>query len=151
MLSVNKPTTVGSIVTRPSDNRMAVVNILTKDDPQPCTHQHLYILSYGKINNGDWYMNGRYIYQADRFYERADNDIKIIASTNTLIINDDGSNMGITIPKLPNSFIKYFVDEHNKGNTVTETMVEYRHLGGTGSGYVPKINEKDNTITIQHV
>ena len=54
MLPTNEKATVGSIVTRSSDNRMAIVNVLTKDDPQPCIHQHLYILSDEEIKEGDW-------------------------------------------------------------------------------------------------
>lgn len=64
LLPTNEKTIVNSIVTRPSDNRMAIVNVLTKDDTQPSIHQHLYVLSDEKIKAGDWFIYENSILQA---------------------------------------------------------------------------------------
>lgn len=58
MVSTSKPATVNQIVSRKSDNRLAIVNVLTVEDPNRHLHttQHLYILSDEKVKNGDWYV-----------------------------------------------------------------------------------------------
>jgi len=41
-----------------------------------------------EIKESDWYVNGRHIYKADRHYERAENDMKIVVSINFSIHKD---------------------------------------------------------------
>ena len=166
MIPTNEKANVGSIVTRPSDNRMAIVNVLTKDDPQPCIHQHLYILSDKEIEEGDWFydLDTKYI-KIKQSWENSHLDFnckKIIASTNrslnTFIESKDGNytehGQGYfkELPQPPQSFIEHFVSEYNKGNVITEVMVEYKSIGAYAnpkydSDYQLKINS-DNTINI---
>jgi len=165
MLPTNQKATVNSIVTRPSDNRMAIVNVLTVNDPQPSIHHHIYIVSDEIINDGDWYMNGKYIYQADRHYQKANNDKKIIATTDCLeyFTGEIVSNryaIKKQIPKPSKAFIEKFVDSYNKNIVIDNVLVEYEEydhdeewsdIGGAYETFKErvKVNPKDNTITIK--
>ena len=65
------------------------------------------------------------------------------------------------LPQPSQSFIQKFVEEYNKGNVITEVMIEYEtyfnHAPRGGSHEEPlwdiylKINPKDNTITIRKI
>lgn len=170
ILPTNERIDVGSIVTRPSDNRMAIVNVLTKDDPQPCVHQYLYILSDEEIKEGDWYITSdnkllqcrkvlmKLIYTYGDYGRNPNGCRKVICTTDkSLVMKFDiigGFETGLCLPQPPQSFIEYFVHEYNKGNVVSEVEVEYEqiHWKGTKLSYEDKfnlkINPKDNTITI---
>jgi hypothetical protein len=54
MLTTNKNNTIGSIVKRSSDNKLAIINVLTQNDPQECVSQHLYLISNRAIQVYDW-------------------------------------------------------------------------------------------------
>lgn len=175
MLPTNEKATVGSIVTRPSDNRMATVNVLTKDDTQPCIHQHLYFLSDEEIKDGEYgfcmnlFNRGNQPYQIifkmdseqrqamiELGGQKNANVFKIIATTDkSLIVAKDTEIVSIeyNLPQPSQSFIEKFVEEYNKGNVITEVLVEYHEdiyfqdeLQARGK---LKINPKDNTITIR--
>lgn len=71
---------------------------------------------------------------------------KIIASTNP----------SLNLPQPSQSFITKYIEEYNKGNVITEVMVEYEvnskdiiKFGARGEHV--KINSKDNTITIKKI
>ena len=168
MLPTNEKATVGSIVTRSSDNRMAIVNVLTKDDPQPCIHQHLYILSDEEIKEGDWFVGFAdgsikpFVKQADESTVEINNwqlnkkghssNKKIIATTNKSIILPERFPSFTYLPQPSQSFIEKFLEEYNKGNVITDVMVEYESIGAYAnpkydSDYQLKINS-DNTINI---
>lgn len=66
------------------------------------------------------------------------------------------------LPQPSQSFIEKFIEEYNKGNVISEVLVEYEELNqeerrkqadGVNfySIYKPKVNPKDNTITIKKV
>lgn len=85
--------------------------------------QNLYLVSDAPIKEGDWYINGEYIYKADRHYERANNDKKIILTTNPKLISDgvpaiDGNTKAveryITENGKPDSIKFYFLSEFCK-------------------------------------
>jgi len=172
MLPTNEKANVGSIVTRPSDDRMAIVNVLTKDDPQPCIHQHLYILSDEEIKEGDWCygMDGIFQYKGKVNIPDIELPKKIIATTDLSLDFGDYIETGQkrtwrVLPQPSQSFIEHFVEEYNKGNVITEVMVEYELYKLSNSGntaailenghhgdlYRLKVNPKDNTITIKKV
>ncbi len=179
LLPTNEKATIGSIVTRPSDNRMAIVNVLTKDDTQPCIHQHLYFLSDEEIKEGDWCIIKDHAYskpiQVNKIIGsevalKTDKVIvlnqslkdcnKIIAITDKSLMQHDKTPIGENVnglwkilPQPSQSFIEKFVEEYNKSNQITEVLVEYeRDEEIDGYGYdTLKINPKDNTITIRKV
>lgn len=57
-----------------------------------------------------------------------------------------GLNSYNVIYNIPDMFILHFINEYNKGNQLKYVNVDFRHLGGTGSKYVPKFNTKNDII-----
>lgn len=139
--------------------------------------QHLYILSDEKIKKQEWMLHpldGKPI----QWDGEGNNPItygykKIICTTDkSLTINSiyginsfdakmfGGNSEVIKLPQIFNllqpcqSFIEHFVSEYNKGNIITEVMVEYENKialdGHTIIGNELKINP-DNTINITPV
>lgn len=104
--------------------------------------QHLYILSDDEIKENDWCINRNLdtIYQIKAIVGNLENWIKIIATTDlSLGYNDILSirqRKGLTnhyptfkpLPSIPQSFIKKYVSEYNKGNQITDIFVEYEEI-----------------------
>lgn len=110
------------------------------------TAQHLYFLSDEKIKEGHWVIKNNKLVK----YELYRNDLlqgKIIATTNPelkvlnkerQILKDAGKRMREEalgkateydpLPKPPDSFIQHYVEEYNKGNIITEVMVEFEEI-----------------------
>lgn len=152
MLPTKKSNNVGDIVMRPSDKRLAIINILTRNDPQECVNQHLYILSDEQPREGDLFYNslsgiGRCIYRNDSEKDFTVNyndgkgevseDInycsKIVATTDKSLLftrEEDRDFRGseyerkIALPQIPESFVKVFVNDHNDGKPITEVDLE---------------------------
>ena len=148
-----------------------------------CDKQHLYFLSdEEEIKEGNWYVNNGVIFRADDKFDEGNNpnqnkhNKKIIATTDKLIIGDDkgksllGTDLNNYLPQPSQSFIEKFVEEYNKGNVITEVMIEYEENGTTCAArrsgkdcygcqgfcdwehiFKLKVNTKDNTITIRKV
>ena len=136
------------------------------------TPHHLYILSEEEIKEGDWVITTISeidVYnQIEKFENKCDKLYckKIIATTDTSL--RIGGNTGrrengisIPIPQPSESFIQKYVEKYNKGEQITEVMVEYEieeifdsnAAPDTHPGYevdVLKISQ-DNTITIRQV
>lgn len=149
---------------------------------------HLYILSDEKIKEGDWCygMDGIFQYKGKVSIPDIELPKKIIATTNKSLnyeesIYDPRSKTGgkwIELPKIPQSFIEHYVSEYNKGNVITEVMVEYnepcckcdttekvincKYSVGLEEcnapdpnkdfyGIRPKVDPKDNSINIKPV
>lgn len=147
----------------------------------PTQLQNLYFLSDEKPVTGDWVIpnNSKYGNRPWKFMEApcplsywgcADNCKKIIATTDSSIacIKDTLSipqRRGLTnhyptekwvLPQPSQSFIKKFVEEYNKGNIITEVMVEYDSPeiceNPLDSKFASlKVNSKDNTTAIRKV
>lgn len=117
-----------------------------------CPFQHLYITSDEYIKEGDWFIHSQPsalyhnapieytgISQCEEVKDNGDIKIvdggvytkiatlhKIIATTDTSLI--DGVRWGkeFPLPQIPESFIKLFVEEYNKGNEIIDkVLVEY--------------------------
>lgn len=118
---------------------------------------NLYVLSNDEIKKGDWYHNS-----IDNSIKQASDWIyvstckKIIATTNKSLHKIPNSVPGFNfpdklgLPKPSQEFIELFIKNYNADNPITKVMVEYIHLGGTGSGYVLKLNPY-NTINIKTI
>lgn len=147
--------------------------------------QHLYILSDEEIMIGDWYYtslehDNSFIRQCkviDKSKEYwLDNDLKyqgnlksdygsykIIATTDSSMgIFDENNHQLYYYPSPSRSFIQKYVDEYNKGNIITDILVEYNTSDENMDGYVSmfggkeigdtlKINAKENTISIKRI
>ena len=99
--------------------------------------QHLYILSDEEIKEGDWCINPitKSPFQV-KVIERnrlvyPENSKKIITTTdNSLKTTEDLGEISREniLHQIPQSFIEYFVSEYNKGNVITEVMIEYEKI-----------------------
>ena len=138
-------------------------------DPKDSTVQfwNLYIISDDEIKEGDWV-----VYKNKMIYQNSYGEIgsvigdedfirkyckKIIATTDE----------SLNLPQPSDSFIKKYVEGYNKGNVITDVLVEYNiyddQCDGLSCGICNcnhttekliselKINPKDNTITIKKV
>ena len=175
MLPANEKAKIGDIVMSKFDD----IHILTKNDgkeyAKTVTSQHLYILSDEEIKVGDWFVGFAdgsikpFVMQADESTVEINNwqlnkkgyssNKKIIATTDRSLKVFIHTTMAIdmddcyeSLPQPSQSFIEKFVDEYNKGNVITEVMVEYESIGAYAnpkynSDYQLKINS-DNTINI---
>ena len=175
MLPTNEKAKIGDIVMSKFDD----IHILTKNDgneyAKTVTSQHLYILSDEEIKEGDWFVGFAdgsikpFVKQADESTVKINNwqlnkkgyssNKKIIATTDRSLKVFIHTTMAIdmddcyeSLPQPSQSFIEKFVDEYNKGNVITEVMVEYESIGAYAnpkynSDYQLKINS-DNTINI---
>jgi hypothetical protein len=175
MLSTNEKAKIGDIVMSKFDD----IHILTKNDgkeyAKTVTSQHLYILSDEEIKEGDWFVGFAdgsikpFVMKADESTVEINNwqlnkkgyssNKKIIATTDRSLKVFIHTTMAIdmddcyeSLPQPSQSFIEKFVEEYNKGNVITEVMVEYESIGAYAnpkynSDYQLKINS-DNTINI---
>lgn len=125
--------------------------------------KHIYIVSDDELKDGNWHLDlaleGSNFMKPRKTLHKIDrvdkNCKKIIATT------DESFYEGklCLFPKLSRAFIEKFVEEYNKGNHITKVMVEYNEYddgdrdadGYPISKYRPKVNFKDNTITIKKV
>ncbi len=124
----------------------------------------LYITSDEDIEDGDWFVtgiptvgksihkclgkSGEFIIGNDEVYCFKYVSKKIIATTDLLItvhrVNSDSDR----VPTIPQSFVNYFVEKHNKGNVIEKVMVEYYSSSWVFD--LLKVNNK-NEITIQQI
>lgn len=138
--------------------------------------QHLYIISDDEIKDGDWVYENNLnqktkIYQIEKrdgqlmFFrfenvpiwlnKNVHNCKKIIATTNT----------SLNLPQPSPQFITKFIESYNKGNVISDVLVEYNcgdsqcslfgcknHVGCKHENIqIPKVNLKNNTITIKRL
>ena len=165
MLSTNEKAKFNDLVIHP------IGGLLVQFKFQNCTEvaQHLYFLSDEEIKEGDWGISKlNEIVQFKKNYESTLYK-KIIATTDKSLSKtikssyvQFGDNVEETriefLPQPSQSFIEKFVDEYNKGNVITEVMVEYvsgvtivDELQWENHETHLKVNPKDNAITIRKV
>lgn len=155
-------------------NEIAIIGFLTQkgkerchlvhfDTPMPnildSENQHLYFLSDEEIKEGDWVCKGTEIWQVKSYYGFQPITKKIIATTDKSLKQEIfglGETAMCSLPQIPQSFIEHFVKEYNKGNVITDVMVEYENIdmdfdpteqNGIKWQTILKINS-DNTIDI---
>lgn len=167
-----------------NNNILVYSNHITKSNAYCSTGnwqgQHLYIISDDEIKEGDWFIHHSHgittllkaIEVKDRILDNEGTSCcksyckKIIATTDTsLKIEIDGNkgdllpdvSFDINLPQPSQQFIEKYIEEYNKGNIITDILVEYEKIN-IGSYInivkrnfieIPKINSKDNTITIK--
>lgn len=131
--------------------------------------QHLYITSDEEIKEGDWrvlsfknwdevietiitntqFVGGNYCTVSEQ---------KIIATTDASLISINEQYFDVnksrksavleqkTLPKIPQQFIEKWIEEYNKGNVITEVMVEYNK-----KGIIQRGRGGERTITIRKI
>ena len=148
----------------------------------PYKPQHLYIISEDEIKEGDWFIgdnisikqctlnNGGNINFKGGWYSGSTNCKKIIATTDALLINrrqmtfmDEATEWIYDLPQPSQQFITKYIEEYNKGNIISDVLVEYKRVFETvAKGMIGhpeddiswwneklKINPNDNSITIK--
>ena len=116
--------------------------------------QHLYIISDDEIKEGDLYIESDHSGFGFRKY-------KIIATTDTSLNYETpfyGMDADNNFPQPSQQFIEKYIESYNKGNIITDVLVEYEYYfkgedisreTSLGKLLELKINTKDNTITIK--
>ena len=141
------------------------------------SYKHLYITSDEEIKVGDWMYS-----QMDGYPTQWDGDLsesknpkeygynKIISTTDKSITTpgynsfDEDDICNCYLPQPSQQFIEKYIEEYNKGNVITDVLVEYIDNGeegwsGSNEDGEPiwnekielKVNPKGNTITIKKV
>ena len=152
-----------------------ILNGLKNDEYKE--YQHLYIISDDEIKKGDYIYctitNAIEIAKYNHDYLIRDWK-KVIATTDTSLLIDTYINQGdtvkgnliikrgsdyttelrgkINLPQPSQQFIQKYIEEYNKGNIITDVLVEYNYFLDD-NGVLPywnlKVNPKDNTTTIK--
>ena len=148
-----------------------ILSLYNKNDDKynQWINQNLYIISNDEIKEGDWYYNSRLkqIFQAIRNsgYSKKTDDYKIIATTDTSLIENiemigTGSTYLFKLPQPSQQFIEKYIESYNKGEVITDVLVEYEFndfkfmstlCTTKEKEYNLKVNLKYNTITIKKV
>ena len=138
---------------------------ITVPNVEKFKHQHLYIISDDKIKLFDWVYNNKenIVEQITSktqlifvLEENKENQTfkKIIATTDKTLSQTSRTE----IPQPSQQFIEKYIEEYNKGNMITDVLVEYTFndfkfmatlCTTKEKEYILKINPKDNTITIK--
>ena len=94
--------------------------------------------------------------QMRKIIATTDDSLTIKRSTKSEYCNNS-EDIECHLPQPSQSFIQKYVDEYNKGNQIVDVLVEYeaignwRHAEFVHTRDIPKVNPKDNTITIRRV
>jgi hypothetical protein len=173
MLPTNKPSKLGDLATYQGKSLAKVIKEGVNLKNTTVQFWNLYIISDDKIKVGAWVIN-----KWNEIHQITKNDgeeyiktcKKIITTTDTsLKIDNPNYDIGrlayINLPQPSQQFIEKFIEEYNRGNVITDVLIEYElisneeYFGNTVNpdNDVPyfdeklKINPKDNTITIKKV
>lgn len=126
MLAKNKATTIFIDIT----NKLNSSSInMTRDID---LGQHLYFLSDDEIKERDWYLeydvHGNVISKPKKADYNLTNEWKLkpYSSYCKKIVLSTDKSLGLSEPS--QEWIEYFVSEYNKGNIITEVIVEYEYL-----------------------
>lgn len=128
-------------------------NTKKNKDYSDCVYQHLYITTDEPLKRDDLATNGKHIViWCDDYI--GESYRKIITSTDE----------ELKLPKPSQQFIEKYIEQYNINKPITEVLVEYVDNGfedWIGDDYngepfwieiiEPKINQKDNTITIKRI
>lgn len=150
-------------------------------------YYNLYITSDDEIKKSDWFIanqgvhqclevvKGDYPYKVSNQYNKGEIQYqskhwlgkKIIATTDSSLqldyqIASPKERAYFSLPKPSQAFIEKYIEEYNKGNVITDVLVEYENCyvgaiyddeGFYDKKYedILKVNSKDNTITIKKV
>lgn len=121
--------------------------------------QHLYIISDDEIKEGDWFYNihSKIVGRAAFDFGKDDLAKKVIATTDTSLYIHQKETVSLServfyLFQSSQQFIEKYIEEYNKGNVITDVLVEYEYLLDNRV-VLPywnlKVNIKDNTITIK--
>ena len=168
MLPTNEPSKIGNLATYQKRSLSKVIKEGVNPKDSTVQFWNLYIISDDKIKESDYcysYKTNKIVKSTCDVSREANKNIgfwkKVIATTDKSLSQTNRTE----IPQPSQQFIKKFVEEYNRGNIITDVLVEYElisneeYFGNTVNpdDDVPyfderlKINHKDNTITIKKV
>jgi hypothetical protein len=125
---------------------------------------HLYIISDDEIKEGDWFYSeiDNKVFQRQYNIIILEGDKKIIATTDTsLMIGFSNKKLNSNyLPQPSQQFIEKYIESYNKGEVITDVLVEYINEYSDDNSFsitnnpikvnqILKVNPKDNTITIK--
>ena len=162
MLATNKPSKIGNLATYQKRSLAKVIKEGINLKNSTVQFWNLYIISDDEIKENNTH-----------FYNPHSGQVHISGNhTDYIAINKNGckkviatTNVSLDLPQPSQQFIQKYIEEYNKGNIITDVLVEYElisneeYFGNTVNpdDDVPyfderlKINPKDNTITIKKV
>jgi len=130
--------------------------------------QHIYIISDDEIKEGDWYLqygnlSGWKLLQSRKDISLFEKDKKIISTNDKTCHKNCNCSIVCTkrceklLPEPSQQFITKYIESYNKGEIITDVLVEYEKAtydkwfdnGGQPVFDTIKVNPKDNTITIR--
>ena len=185
MLSTNEPSKIGNLATYQKRSLAKVIKEGINPKDSTLQFWNLYIISDDEIkennthfynpHSGQLHISGNH---TDYIAINKNGCKKIIATTDeSLYFKDTNKNpkqymgsymsmsLGENLPQPSQQFIQKYIEEYNKGNVITDVLVEYELVSNeeyflntiNPDDDVPyfdeniKINPKDNTITIKKV
>ena len=170
MLPTNEPSKIGNLATYQKRSLAKVIKEGINPKDSTVQFWNLYIISDDEIKEGDWFISNKEIhqYRGDIIPEILKSGYrKIIATTDSSLWRPSHKYASdvILLPQPSQQFIEKFIEEYNRGNVITDVLIEYElisneeYFGNTinPDDDVPyfderlKINSKDNTITIKKV
>ena len=169
MLPTNKPSKLGDLATYQGKSLAKVIKEGVNLKNTTVQFWNLYIISDDEIKEGDYYI-------IDDIPELLKNNglkfiddycKKVIATTDTSLYTHQKETVSLPervfyLPQPSQQFIQKYIEEYNKGNVITDVLVEYESdfnscfctkdiCNGNNCPKKLKINPKDNTITIKKV
>ena len=169
MLPTNKPSKLGNLATYQGKSLAKVIKEGVNLKNTTVQFWNLYIISDDEIKEGDYYI-------IDDIPELLKNNglkfiddycKKVIATTDTSLYTHQKETVSLPervfyLPQPSQQFIQKYIEEYNKGNVITDVLVEYESdfnscfctkdiCNGNNCPKKLKINPKDNTITIKKV
>ena len=172
MLPTNQKAKEGMIYLKP---KIGIFNETSSENHNnkvyDCNPQHLYIISDDEIKEGDWFYNihSKIVGKAAFNFGKDGLAKKIIATTDISLTEDRQKVAfivtGHPLPQPSQQFIQKYIEEYNRGNIITDVLVEYELISNeeyflntiNPDENVPyfdedlKINPKYNTISIKKV
>ena len=161
MLSTNEPSKIGNLVTYQQRNLAKVIKEGINPIGSTVQFWNLYIISDDEIKENNTHFYNPYSGQLHISGNHTDYEAinkngckKIIATTDTsLKIDNPNYDIGklayITLPQPSQQFIQKYIEEYNKGNIITDVLVEYDvHKNSFIPLWIPKVNPKDNSLNI---
>ena len=174
MLPTNKPSKLGNLATYQKRSLAKVIKEGINPIGSTVQFWNLYIISDDEIkennthfynpHSGQLHISGNH---TDYIAINKNGCKKIIATTDTsLKIDNPHYNIGllayIPLPQPSQQFIEKYIEEYNKGNVITDVLVEYELISNEeyfGNTFNPdddvpyfdenlKINPKDNSLNI---
>ena len=132
MLSTNEPSKIGNLATYQKRSLAKVIKEGVKPINTIVQFWNLYIISDDEIKEGDWFYNihSKIVGRAEFNFGKDELAKKIIATTNSSLWRPSHKSASdvILLPQPSQQFIEKYIEEYNKGNIITDILVEYEYL-----------------------